>query len=196
MKMKKLITVLTCVSLGLFSSTGFAKKGINYSYAEFGYVNVDSDAGDSGGFGFNISYAALDFLHIKLGYNGLFDNEDDVSFDQSRILFGIGGNYSVAENVDLTGSVSYVDFETTGDIKTKEDGYLVDIGVRAQASKKVELNATVGSIHLDNEDNTAFSVGGVVKLYKKFSATVKVSQFDIEDGDDDTSIFIGVRLNM
>lgn len=190
MKMKKLITVLACASLGLFSSAGFAGKGINYSYAEAGLANVDSDGGDATGAGINISYGALDNVHAKLSYSRF---AGDV--DENRFSVGVGGNFSVAENVDLTGSLNYVDFEGTKSSKDKTDGYLVDIGIRAKVTKDVELNATVGSIHLEDDDNTAFSVGGVVKLHKKFSLTAKVSQFDTED-DDDTTVFIGVRLNM
>lgn len=196
MKMKKLITVLTCVALGLFSSAGFAGKGLDYSYAEIGYVNIDSDAADGDGFGINTSYAALDNVHVKLGYARLFDDGPGEDLDVNRFTVGVGGNFSVAENVDLTGSLNYVDIEGTQSSNDKMDGYLVDIGIRAKVTKKVELNATVGSLHLEDEDNTGFSVGTVVKLHKKFSVTAKVSQFDADAGDDETEFFIGIRLSL
>lgn len=194
--MKKIITVLACISLGLFSSTGFAGKGLDYSYAEIGYVNIDSDGADGDGFGINISYAAMDYVHVKLGYSRIFDDGSGNDLDVNRFLVGVGGNYSVAENVDLTGSLSYVDVEGTQSSNDKMDGYLVDIGVRAKVAKKVELNATVGSLHIEDEDNTGFSIGTVVKLHKKFSVTAKVSQFDVDGGDDETEFFIGIRLSL
>ncbi len=196
MKMKRLITILACASLGLFSSAGFAGKGLSYTYAEIGYTNIDSDIAESDGVGINISYGAMDNVHVKLSYTRLFVDKvggSSVDIDVNRFMVGVGGNFSVVDNVDLTGSLNYVDAEFSGDIKDKSDGYLADIGIRAKVTKEVELNAFVGSLHLESNDDTGFGVGAVVKLHKKFSATASVRQFS---DDDETEFFIGVRLKL
>jgi len=179
--------------------------GLEYSYAEFGYTNIDSDRIDKGdGISALVSYAALDYVHVKLGYTRVFDIDEytkadatvisDPDIDINRFSVGVGGNYSLTDSVDVLATLSYIDEEYTGsDLKASEEGYLLEAGVRAQAAKKVELNAMAAARHLAGESDTGFGVGAVIKLKKKFSISARANHFS---DDDETEIFLGLRLNL
>lgn len=171
-------------------------KGLSYSYAEIGYSNLDADSAEADGVTARVSFAVLDFLHVKADYSRLFvDNikgtsNDDVDYD--RFVIGVGGNYSITDTIDALGTVSYVDAEFTGDLKDSQEGYQVEAGARAMVGKKAELNAGIVYLEAGDFDDTGFSVGGVVNLKKKFALSANVRQFD---EDDQREFFVGLRLN-
>ncbi len=74
-----------------------------------------------------------------------------------------------------------------------DDGYLAEAGVRAMVTKKVELNATVSSLHIGGDDDTGFGAGGVYNLYKRWSATGSYRYFE---DDDEGEFFVGIRYRL
>ncbi len=191
----KLIPSLVCAGLAVAPLFADA-KGLEYSYAEIGYSNLDADSADADGVTARISFAALDYVHVKAEYSRLFVDDiegttsDDVDFD--RFVIGVGGNYSVTDTIDVLGTVSYVDAEFTGDVKESEEGVQVEAGARAMVGKKAELNASVIYLDVGDFDDTGFGVGGVVKLKKKFSLSANARAFD---EDDQIEFFVGLRVN-
>jgi len=191
----KLTASLVCAGL-VMAPLHAGAKGLSYSYAEIGYSNIDSDVAEADGVTARLSFAPLGFLHVKAEYSRLFvddiegSSDDDVDID--RFVIGMGGNYSVIDNVDVLATVSYVDHQFTGDIKEKDEGYQVEAGVRAMLGKKVELNAS--AIHLDVADfsDTGFGAGAVIKLKKDFALSANARHFS---DDDETEFFVGLRLN-
>lgn len=191
----KLIPSIVCAGLAMAPLHAGA-KGLSYSYAEIGYSNLDADSAEADGVTARISFAALDYVHVKADYSRLFvdkikgTSSDDVDYD--RFVIGVGGNYSITDNIDVLGTVSYVDAEFTGDLKESEEGYQIEAGARAKVSKKVELNA--GAIYLDagDFDDTGFGVGAVFKLKKKFALSANARAFD---EDDQVEFFVGLRVN-
>lgn len=191
----RLIPSIVCAGL-VMAPLSAGAKGLSYSYAEFGYSNLDADSAEADGVTAKVSFAALDFLHVKAEYSRLFVDDiegvsnDDVDID--RFVIGLGGNYSVTDNIDVLATASYVDAQYTGDIKEKDEGYQVEAGVRAMVGKKLELNAS--AIHLDVADfsDTGFGAGAVIKLKKKFALSANARHFD---EDDQTEFFVGLRVN-
>jgi len=190
-----LIPSILCAGLAMAPLHAGA-KGLEYSYAEIGYSNLDADSAEADGVTARLSFAALDFLHVKAEYSRLFvDNikgtsSDDVDYD--RFVIGVGGNYSVTKNIDVLGTVSYVDAEFTGDLKESEEGYQVEAGARAMVGKKAELNASVIYLDVGDFSDTGFGAGAVFKLNKDFSLSANARLFD---EDDQTEFFVGLRLN-
>jgi hypothetical protein len=191
----RLIATLMCVLL-LAVSQATSARGFNYSYAEVGYTNINSDPEDASGVTTELSIAASDYVHVKGGYSRLWvnnvkgSNNDNIDIDSFRI--GMGGNYPILEKVDLTGTVSYIDNENTGDSNNSDRGYEAEFGGRVQALKKLEMTPSLVRVHTDNLHDTGYSLGLVYALNKKWSLRTRVRRFSDEDI---TDFFAGVRLN-
>ena len=210
MTKNRLLAGLAGVMLGMCSLGANAAKGLTYSYGEVGYTNIDSDILDDNANGATakISYAALDYVHVKFEYtriNGAdvvrntFFGKKTMNVDIDRFIMGVGGNYTVLEKalvfdaVDVFGTLSYYNAENSGDNNNSDRGYQGEAGVRALIKKKFELNATATYLHIDNFDGeTGFGVGAIYRFYKKYSAVGNIRHFS---QDDTTEFFVGLRLN-
>jgi len=208
----RLPAVLAGMVLGM-SSLGVAAKGLNYTYAEGGYTNIDSDTAEADGATARISIGATDHVHVKLEYtrlwidtkdNGFFGNTTD-NINASRFLLGAGGNFTILEKagffdtVDLLGTLSYYDLENSGkdgsggSHDNSDRGYQFDGGVRTLIGKNFELSAGASRIDVDTYEDTGFHAGAVYTFYKKFSAVGTVRHYSDEDM---TEYFLGLRLDL
>lgn len=202
MNNKRWLVLVACICMGMGAQVVHAKKGFNYTYAEFGLSGVDEDNLDGIGFSAGVSYAAADFVHLKLAYTRLWLDVDDfpatVAFedkvDLSRFQIGLGGNYSITKKIDVLGTLSYIGNEFTKDYKDTSEGYQVDAGIRAQVGDKFELNASVIQLELSDQSDTGLSLGAVIDLKKKIALTGNVRAFD--DDDNQIEYFLGLRLDM
>ena len=191
----RLIVTLGCALLLMVSQATNA-RGFDYSYAEVGYTNINSDPEDASGATTELSIAAGDYVHIKGGYSRLWvnsvkgSNKDNIDIDSFRI--GMGGNYTIHEKIDLTGTVSYVDNENTGDNNNSDRGYEAEFGARVQALKQLEMTPSIVRVHTDNYEDTGYSLGLVYALNRKWALRTRVRRFN---DDDVTDFFAGVRLN-
>lgn len=171
-------------------------KGPDYTYAEAGYVNVDGDLVEGDGASVNISYGATDHIFVKLGYSRLFleDTMSPADADADRFQIGLGGHIGLTDNIDALAAVSYVDIEFGGGVPANsDDGYLAEAGVRAMVSKKLELNGTISSLHLNGNDDTGYGVGGVYNFHKRYSVSGSYRQFQ---DDDEGEFFVGLRFRL
>jgi hypothetical protein len=185
-------------------SAGVGAAGFNYSYAEVGFTSLNSDPLDAKGGTAELSIAAGDHLHVKGGYSHFnnadlyrkagfpFSGKNKLSVDIDSFSIGLGGNYPVFRKVDLTGTLSYLDNEFTGDSSNSDRGYELEAGARVQAMKKLELTPSLVKVNIDNYDATGYSLGLVYALNKQFSLRTRVRKFSDEDV---TDVFAGVRLN-
>jgi hypothetical protein len=191
----RLIATLGCALLMAVSQVTSA-NGFNYSYAELGYTNINSDPMNASGATAELSIAASDHVYVKGGYSRLWvnhvegSNNDNIDIDSFRV--GMGGHFSVHEKVDLTGTVSYVDNENTGDNNNSDRGYEAEFGARVQALKKLEMTPSIIYDHIDNFHDTGYGLGLVYALNRQFSLRTRVQRFS---DDDATNFFAGVRLN-
>jgi Outer membrane protein beta-barrel domain len=191
----RFIAALGCVLLAAVSQ-GAGARGFNYSYAELGYTKINSDPVDASGATAELSIAAGDYVHLKGGYSRLWvdnvkgSNKDNIDIDSFRI--GMGGNFSVHEKVDLTGTASFIDNEYSGDSNNSDRGYELEFGARVQALKKLEMTPSVIRVHTDNYEATGYSLGLVYALNKQYSIRTRVRRFS---DDDVTDFFAGVRLD-
>jgi hypothetical protein len=194
------------VGAGLLAavSTGAGASGFNYSYAEIGYSNINSDPLDAKGGTAELSIAAGDYVHLKGSYSRFnnadltkstgfpFSGKETVSVDVDSYSVGIGGNYPVHKKIDLTGTLSYLDNEFSGNSNNSDRGYELEVGARVQALKKLEMTPSIVKVNVDNYDDTGYSLGLVYALNKKFSLRTRVRKFS---DNDVTDFFAGVRLN-
>jgi hypothetical protein len=194
------------VGAGLLAavSTGAGAAGFNYSYADIGYSSINSDPLDAKGVAAELSIAAGDYVHVKGGYSRYnnadltnnrgnpFSGKRTVNVDIDSFSVGIGGNYPVHKKIDLTGTLSYLNNEFTGDNNNSERGYELEVGARVQALKKLEMTPSIVKVNVDNYDDTGYSLGLVYALNKQFSVRTRVRKFS---DNDVTDFFAGVRLN-
>jgi len=200
MKTKQLIAALSGLVLAASWQVS-AAKGPSYTYGELGYMHFDADNYDGNGGRLNISYGATEHIFVKMGYARTFVDAVGVSgIDVDRFNIGIGGHMGITDNIDALGVVSYIDHEYSGGIPTEADeGYQVDLGVRAMVSKKVELNATASYRHIaltsvlgvSDDDDIGAEIGTVIKLKKKFHFTGNINYFDETE---EAGVFAGIRL--
>ena len=206
MRKNYFLGIAAAASLAAFSQMT-AAGGFNYTFADAGYRNVDSDDFSGDGVQVGFSYGATDYVHVVGTYSRLWvdniDGASSVDVDIDEFTIGFGGHYSITDSIDLAGTVVYVDDEYTGDAKPdnlgfktnindSEDGYQATIYGRIQAMKNLELTPHV--VHRDvGDDDTGFGLGLVYNLNKKFAIRVRGTHFSDEGA---TNLFAGLRLYM
>ena len=203
---KRLLAVVASACLAMLAQPAMAAKGFNYTYAEAGYRNIDSDSFEGDGAEFNISYGATDYVHILFSYSRLWIDDIDglssVDVDLDEFKVGFGGHYSIMDKVDLVGQISYVNDEFRGDAKLPgdfsksrisdtEEGYEATFFGRIQAMKKLEMTPHIVYRDVGSDSDTGFGLGLVYKFYKKFAVRVRATRFS---DDSTTNLFAGVRL--
>lgn len=204
MTTQRFLAAAACLVL---TATGAAARGFNYTYAEAGYRNIDSDSFEGDGAQFVLSYGATDHIHLIGEYSRLWIDDIDyaskVDIDLDEFKVGLGGHFSITDKIDLVGTVSYVDDEFTGsavpdglgfktNINDSEDGYEAVLYGRIQALKKLEMTPHV--VHRDVSDSdTGFGLGVVYDLTRKFAVRATATHFS---DDSTTDLFLGLRLNM
>ncbi|MGD8629430.1 MAG: outer membrane beta-barrel protein [Gammaproteobacteria bacterium] len=203
---KYFLGIAAATSLAAFSQLT-AAAGFDYTFAEAGYRNVDSDSGSGDGFRVALSYGATDYIHVIGEYTRLWiddiDNASSVDIDLDEFQLGLGGHYPITDKIDLVGTLSYVDDEYTGNarpdglgyktnINESEEGYEAKIYGRIQALKQLEMTPHV--IHRDvSNSETGFGIGMVYDLTKKFAIRFEGTHYSDESTND---LFLGLRLNM
>ena len=203
---KYFLGIAAATSLAAFSQLT-AAAGFDYTFAEAGYRNVDSDSGSGDGFRVALSYGATDYIHVIAEYTRLWiddiDNASSVDIDLDEFQLGLGGHYPITDKIDLVGTLSYVDDEYTGkarpdglgfktNINESEEGYEARIYGRIQALKKLEMTPHV--IHRDvSNSETGFGIGMVYDLTSKFAIRFEGTHYSDESTND---LFLGLRLNM
>jgi hypothetical protein len=206
MTKKHILGIAATACLAAFSQLSVA-DGFNYTFAEAGYRNVNSDALDGDGVRVSLSYGATDHIHVVGDYSRMWINDIDgashVSVDLDEFKIGFGGHYPITKKIDLAGTITYVDDQYTGDavpdglgyrtnINQSEEGYEATIYGRIQAMKKLELTPHVVHRDVDGSD-TGFGLGLVYDLTSKFAVRFRATRFS---DDSTTNLFLGMRLNM
>lgn len=196
MNNKRLTAMLAGTLFAAMTQQAAAAKGPEYSYAEIGYINVDSDVVEGDGAGVNISFGATDHIFLKFGYDRLWLDDPNSSQEADADRFQIGGgmHYGITDTIDVLGAISYVDIEVTNAGPMAgygDDGYLAEIGVRAMLSKALELNATVSSLHLDGNNDTGYGVGAVFDITKSLALG---GGFNHYQDDSENEFFVGLRI--
>jgi hypothetical protein len=183
--MKRAICLIGLVALPL----GAQADGFDYTFVEGGIVNTEVDAGafdvDGDGFGIGGSFAVADNIHILASYT---DEDYDLGIDGNTLSIGAGFNTALSTDLDLIAHISYVNAELeAGPFSVDEDGYSLGAGIRARTGDKVELEAGLDYVDLDESD-TVLRVGGRYYFNDAFAVGASIA-----DTDGGLSWTIGVR---
>ena len=163
-------------------------EGLNYSYVEADYVDVDVDNGPSGdGFGVR---GSVGFAGNWFAFADYVDASVDV-IDIENIAVGIGGHFPINDTLDVVGRVGYTETDlSSGTFSASDDGYLLSAGLRGQMSQFEAEGHVVYTDLSDGGDETAFEVAGRWNFTDMFSAGIAYRM-----GDDANVLFAGVRLS-
>ena len=168
--------------------------GPNWDEVSVSYISTEFDDGEDID-GFGISGTKL--INSNFFVAGSYSSQEVESFndfgfradvDFNSLSLGIGARKAVANNTDVYGVLSYESREaalssgfssaTIDDI----DGYGVTAGVRTMMTPKVELNAAVNYLDLDDVDSdTSFEVGGAFHFNSQFAVEANYEKADEAD---------------
>jgi hypothetical protein len=185
--------LLLAVSVLLVSPV-LAAKGLEYSYADVGYLKFNGDHFDMAGGTVNASFGVFDLLALRLGYtrgwtNNYPRNQDPSGDpDLNAFLAGLRPHYSITDHMDVYGDLLYSNNKFNGDRSRTDIGWIYDAGIRWQALKWVELNVA-GQYRSGNIDSSFLVFNPVFKLTKSLDLSLSTSQ-----GSDDSDYFAGLRL--
>ncbi|MCI0517108.1 MAG: hypothetical protein L0Y45_04665, partial [Woeseiaceae bacterium] len=107
--MKRFVSFLLLMgmSAGAMAQGAANSSGLNYTYAEIGYGQVNFDSPDIDGDGFSIggSFALTDQFHL---FGGYATTDLDFDVDATNFDLGFGFNTPLADNIDVVATLSYV----------------------------------------------------------------------------------------
>lgn len=183
--MKQLSAALLCVALPCVALADEPR----YTYVQGGYQYLDIDDLDIDGDGWFVggSFGITERLHLLADYSDL---GLDFGFDVSTLRLGIGGHLPLDQGVHLVGEAGYVRAKVDhrfGDFT--DDGLFVSGGVRWMATDRVELNALLNYVDLDDSGNDTSVSGGILyNLTPELALGANVTL-----GDDSTGYTVGLR---
>ena len=182
--MKRHILAFALVAAMPFAAS--AADGINYNYAQGGYVATRTDAGNADGWGLGGSVAVHPNVHLFGNYAKQDIDNTNLDLDQWRA--GVGFNTSISPKADFVANVAYEKYDLGGGLDF--DGYSAEAGVRGVLASQLEGYALLGYEDGNDLDGNA---------YGRLGATVKFNQTwgvnaDVKFADGDTQYFIGPRL--
>jgi hypothetical protein len=189
--MRRTITAAMLVALS-YVGPALADEAISYSYLEAGYVRTELDDFDVNGDGPGIrgSYALAKHVHGFAAYSKQ-DFDFDISADQWA--FGAGVNFSLAERLDVVGTLAYVGIKLDAPGIPSIDDSGVEIGaeLRGRVNNALELHGGVAYTNLnDSGDDTTGTAGARVYVTKMFALAA-----DASFNQDGTTWMLGARLD-
>jgi hypothetical protein len=186
-KMKKLVLAS---ALLLSFGTSQATEIPRWDSASISYQSVDIDGDKFTGFAVSGSKLIGKDFFIVGSYGNASDDVEvftsSIEVDFNTLSVGLGYRYSISQNTDFFGVVSYEDMEVEASYQgnsdsESENGYALKIGVRSILSYKVELIGSVQYIDIADETETAFDVSTLYNFTEKFSAGVGYRKADDVD---------------
>lgn len=194
MSSKKAASALLVPLCALLFSPALVAKGLEYTYADVGYIKFNGDDYDYHGGTIDASFGVFDLAALRLGYTRArtekFPKAKDPSGnpDLNEFQVGVRPHYSLGKSFDVYGEVIYYNAKFNGDRTNTDIGWIYTGGFRWQALKWAELNLA-GQYRSGDIDAGFVVINPVFKLTRNFDLSLKTSQ-----GPDDSDYFAGIRL--
>ncbi|MEO8314744.1 MAG: hypothetical protein ABI645_08120 [Pseudomonadota bacterium] len=170
--MRKQIALGAVLALGLVGSA-LAADGFSYNNLELSYssYNPKGPGGNVDGFGLSGSYGFNENISVFGGYK-------DLEAGTSLLNLGLGFNWALSSNLDLTSGLSY---ESVSNVGPDPSGYGLAVGLRGRVGESLELTGGVKYIDLNkgSSGQTTFGVGARYYFTPAFAVGA-----DVWDNDD------------
>lgn len=171
----------------------------DYTYVEGGVAFANGDDPDADGDGpwvalsLEASPEAHVFAHFRSTDLDVTSGGSTTNIDEERWGVGLGSQQTVAPDMDLLLRASYEqvrhDGQGPGSGTPTDNGFALELGLRAMPVGRVEINGGLAFRYLDNKGDTVGRVGLVVPVTGPASLTVRAV------GDTDRAdVLAGVRV--
>jgi hypothetical protein len=172
---------------------GVSVAEFNYNHAQIALIDVEIDGGpDVDGDGFEISgaYELNDLLFVLGKWQ---DQSLDFGIDGRVLEFGAGIRHEINPDLDLVGTLSYIDMELDlGPASADDDGLALSGGIRSRVADSVEIDALLRYVDFDDSGG---DTGIVVTGRFYFTDTMAVSVgADMNDNADTLSVGFRVEF--
>ena len=173
-----------------------AVAGPNYTYAQLGYLAIDSVGNeDSGGFELKGSFGFADVFHVGASIAAVEleggKSKDGADVDAYDIYFGY--NPAITDNIDAVIRVGFeeAEFKTQDNPRVKEEALFLSFGTRAMVAENFELNAfatysagkaKVSGVESEDFVEWDYSVSGIYSFTEMFAVGVKLDIDTINTG--------------
>ena len=178
MKFLSLVSVSSIALAGMISTA--QASDFSYNYIEGGYSNYNIEEVDSA-FGVAGSYGVTENINVIGSYSKAnFDTNSSVDASLNQFAVGVGYHTPIAPQTDILADISYVNMEVEASqggisVSGSEGGYGLGVGVRHKLTDSIEGNARVSYMSIDDESDTAVSVGGRYNINEAMSAGVDLT---------------------
>jgi len=172
--------------------------GLDYSYAEVGYISADIAGIDGDGFGVGASFAVSDAVFAKVSYSSIESEDLNIGFGWGTVTIsgfaiGAGWHTPVSESADFVIGLGYSSGELESSIPgisgaLDTDATSLTAGLRGLVTERVELFGNLSYIDADGGSDTTWDVGGLVHL-----GTVSVG-LSYTDDEDVEQLVVGLRF--
>lgn len=195
--MKKHLALAVALAIAPFAASA---DGLDYTYIEGGYANVEIDTGDAlvgdldfDGVQIRGSAAISESFYLLGGYGNVSNDDYSMDVDFSELQFGLGYRHGLSDRADLITEVSYLRQEIDFDGFGSEDasGGRVSVGLRGLLADNFE-GYVKGSYTDGGDFDGDFS--GTLGAQFKFTPVWGVVG-EIEAGDDVSKTLVGVRAS-
>ena len=149
-----------------------------YNYVEGTYESIDLDGTDANVALLAGSYDITPNLNVIGEYaTGNIDNPSGGSdLDYQEAAIGLGYHTQIAPKTDFTANVKVVNQDT--DLAGDDTGYSAGIGLRHMLVDKIEVDADIDYIDVNNDEDTRLKVGARYYINDTISAGVGYSTSD------------------
>lgn len=195
--MKKHLALAVALAIAPFAASA---DGLDYTYVEGGYANVEIDTGDAlvgdldfDGVQIRGSAAISESFYLLGGYGSVSNDDYSMDVDFTELQFGLGYRHGLSDRADLITEVSYLRQEIDFDGFGSEDasGGRVSVGLRGLLADNFE-GYVKGSYTDGGDFDGDFS--GTIGAQFKFTPVWGVVG-EIEAGDDVSKTLVGVRAS-
>lgn len=192
-------TPFAFLGLSLLSLAASAQTP-SYNYLDISYIDSEAEDVDGDGLGGELVAAFSDNGFFIGEYSTREFEDGGATVDIASLSLGIGVAGPIGDNEAVSGfaAATYEDFEVDVDIpgfgsgSDSENGFGLQIGLRAMIAEQVELHARYKRIEIDDEDESLLRFGAVFGLSPGLGLTLDYETYDESEIDE---LMVGVRLN-
>lgn len=182
--MRKHLALGTIAAMLALGAQTAAAEGFSYSFIEGSYAFADVEGVDGDGFGIKGSTELAPSIHVFSGLQNLgLDNGADID----TLNIGVGLNWSLSDNADVVGGLSYERM----DVGPSESGFGVSGGLRGRVGDYLELNAGVKYSDIgDFGDTFTYTAGARWYFTPNFAVGADFNKIDLGDFDADGEAWV------
>jgi hypothetical protein len=178
-------------SLLFVLTPGISLAELHYSNFEVSLIDVEVDSGFASVDGDGFSLAGQYEMNNRLFLLGEWQDQDyDFGIDGRALEIGVGLNHELSPDLDLVGTLSYIDTELeVAGFSAEDDGLGLGGGIRTRVGESFEIDAMLNWVDFDEAgSDTAVGVKGRYYFTQKLALS-----FGLDMADETDTMHLGFR---